>query len=120
MYTPGSGSYHKFLTPKQFKAKYAPTHAKVKAVKKYLRSAGLTHVKTANNRQLVTATATVAAAIKAFHTGFSTYQAGKKSFYTNTRAAAVPAKLSKLVTAIVGLSDAPLPMPRPLGREEGR
>jgi subtilase family serine protease len=113
MYTPGSGSYHKFLTPAQFKASYAPTAASVTAVKKYLRGAGLTHVKTAKNRQLVTATATVANASKAFHTGFSTYQAGKKTFYTNTRAAAVPARLSGLVTSIVGLSDAPLPMPHP-------
>lgn len=114
MYRPGSSTYHRFLTRKQYIASYAPTAAHVASVTAYLRKAGFRSVSVATNRELVTATGTVAEASKAFHTGFSTYRAGHKTFYTNNRAAAVPSRLNGLVSAVVGLSDVPLPMPHPL------
>jgi pseudomonalisin len=113
MYTRGSATYHQFLTPAQWEAKYAPTAAQVSTVTKYLQGQGFTAVTPTANRELVTATATVAKAAAAFHTTFSSYGAGSKVFYTNATNASVPSSLANLVTAVVGLSNAPLPMPHP-------
>jgi hypothetical protein len=113
MYRPSSPRYHKFLTRRQYVARYAPTSAQTAKVTKYLRGEGLRHVAVSKNRQLITATSTVRTASKAFHTGFRSYRAGSKTFYTNTTAASVPTGLGSLVKAVVGLSNAALPMPHP-------
>jgi subtilase family serine protease len=113
MYTPGSATYRDFLTPAQYDASYAPTTAQINAVTAYLGSAGLTDVTVAANKQLVTATGTVATATKAFDTGFSNFRLGSTTFYSNTAAASVPTALAGDVSSVVGLSDLALPTPHP-------
>jgi pseudomonalisin len=113
MYTPGSSTYRQFLTPAQYAASYAPTAAQINTVTSYLRSAGLTNVAITPNKQLVTATATVATASKAFNTAFANYRFNGKTFYTNAAVASVPSALGGVVSSVVGLSNLALPMPHP-------
>jgi pseudomonalisin len=113
MYTPGSATYRQFLTPAQYAASYGPTTAQINAVTSYLSSAGLTNVAVTPNKQLVTATTTVATAAKAFNTTFANYSFNGKTFTTNTTVASVPAALAGDVSAVVGLSDLALPTPHP-------
>src|SRR3954468_24467962 len=40
--TPGSKSYHHFLTPAQFRQRFAPTRAQVTRVQRWLRNSGFT------------------------------------------------------------------------------
>jgi pseudomonalisin len=113
MYTPGSATYRQFLTPAQYAASYGPTTSQINAVTSYLSSAGLTNVAVTPNKQLVTATTTVATAAKAFNTAFANYGFNGKTFTTNTAVASVPAALAGDVSAVVGLSDLALPTPHP-------
>jgi subtilase family serine protease len=118
MYTPGSATYRHFLTPAQYAASYAPTTARINAVTSYLRSAGLSSVAVSANKQLVTATTTVATAAKAFNTAFANYRFNGKTFTTNTAVASVPAALAGDVSAVVGLSDLALPTPHPAAAKQ--
>lgn len=116
MYTPGSATYHQFITPAQFTSQYAPTAATVQAVTGYLASEGFGDISVLSNDMVVTATATVAQATAAFHTTISSFHAGPVAFYANTAPARVPSSLAGTVQAVLGLNDVPLPTPHPAVR----
>jgi subtilase family serine protease len=113
LYTPGSATYHQYLTPAQWAASYAPTTATVAKVTSYLKSQGLTNIQTMGNRLLVTADATTAQAEKAFNTSLVDFQLGSNEVYGNTSAAQVPASLGGIVSAVIGLNDLPLNAVKP-------
>jgi subtilase family serine protease len=108
-----SASYHRFLTTKQYRARYAPTAAGVAAVKGYLRAKGFTNVSALSSRLLITATGTVAQAQKAFHTSIASFRVGGHNVYGNTSAALVPPALARTVKSVIGLSNLPYVMPHP-------
>src|SRR4029079_7294605 len=64
--TPGSATYHRFLTPAQYRATYEPTAAAVSPVSAWLRSAGLRVTAVEASHRYVSARGSVAAAEKAF------------------------------------------------------
>lgn len=113
MYTPGSATFHQFLTPAQFTAEYAPTEATVHAVTAYLAEHGFTNIAVLSNNMAVTATATVARVTSAFDTVISDFHAGALDFYANTAPALVPTALAGDVSAVLGLNDVPFPTPHP-------
>ena len=117
MYTPGSATYHSFLTPAQWRASYAPTRGQVRALLSYLRGQGFTGLSVQGDRLLVTARGSVAQAEKAFHTTIGEFTLPGRtgaSFRANITAAEVPASLGGTVQAVVGLSSWRLPVPHPL------
>lgn len=113
IYTPGSATYHHYLTAAQWRAAYAPTPAAVAQVISYLKGAGLTDVHATANRLAVTATATAAVAEQAFHTSLVSYRHAGATHYGNTSAAQVPAALHPIVSSVIGLNDLPLDAVRP-------
>ncbi len=113
IYTPGNASYHHFLTPAQYRASFAPTAGSVAQVTAYLRSQGLTNVTVMGDRLLITADATAAQAERAFHTSLVDYRLGNHRVYGNTSPAMVPATLSGIVKAVVGLNDLPVNAVKP-------
>jgi subtilase family serine protease len=113
MYTPGSSTYQHYLTPAQWRAKYAPSAAAVTSVTKYLKAAGFTGVQVAGDHLLVTANATARQAESAFHTSLSRFTAGKLSLYGNTTPAMIPASLRNTINAVIGLDNLPLATAKP-------
>ena len=65
---PTSPQFHHFLTPAQFKARYAPTDADAAKVAAHLRQSGFTNVKVASNNLLVSADGNANTVSAAFHT----------------------------------------------------
>lgn len=116
MYTPGSATYHQFLSPAQWAARYAPTAAQVNAVTSYLRQEGFTGISVQPDQLLVTATGTVGSAEQAFDTAISRFSAGGRTFLANTTAAKVPGSLSGDVLAVLGLNTMQMPAPHPATR----
>ncbi|HWE55547.1 MAG TPA: protease pro-enzyme activation domain-containing protein [Acidimicrobiales bacterium] len=114
MYTPGSETFHQFLTPAQFTAAYGPTTAAVDAVTGYLAGHGFTNISVLSNHMAVTATANVAQVTSAFHTVISNFRAGAVNFYANSAPALIPSSLSGVVTAVLGLNNVPFPTPHPV------
>jgi len=61
--TPGSATYHRFLTPAQYRARYEPTAAAVSSVRAWLRSAGLRVTAVEASHRYVSASGSVADAL---------------------------------------------------------
>lgn len=101
--TPGSSSYHQFLTPQQFRQQFAPTQSDVTAVQQFLRGAGFSVVNTPTNNHFVAAEGTVAQAQAAFGTTLGEYATAGKVLRAPESAVSVPASLAGIVQAVVGL-----------------
>ncbi|MGI8751569.1 MAG: S53 family peptidase [Acidimicrobiales bacterium] len=103
---PASSSYHHYLTPAGFAARFGATPAHLTSVTGYLRSAGLSAVTVSPNHLSVTGRATAASAQKAFHTTLGLFNQAGKIVLANTTAALVPQSLAGVVSAVVGLNQA--------------
>jgi subtilase family serine protease len=101
--TPGSASYGKFLTPAQFRTRFAPSRTDVAAVQQWLRGAGFSVDYTPANNRYVQAEGTVAQAATAFHTTFSRYRVSGKTLRAPNSALSVPSSVPASVSSVVGL-----------------
>jgi len=102
--TPGSALYGQSLTPAQFKASYAPSDAQVQQVMSFLEGAGFSNIQVEPNNLIVSADGTVGIAATAFNTSFENYNQFGNIVYGNTTAPQVPASLSGIVGAVLGLN----------------
>jgi subtilase family serine protease len=105
--TPGSASYHKFLTATQFQAKYGVTAATVKSVTSYLKSAGFTVSAPAAANRYVTVRGTVAKANKAFGTTIDKYVHNGATVQAPAKSLTLPASLGASVLTVTGLDTTP-------------
>jgi xanthomonalisin len=103
--TPGNPLYGRFLTPAQFKARFAPTHAQVDAVVAHLRQAGFTNIEVAPNNLLISADGNAGAASTGFHTSIKRFNANGREYFANDTPALVPAALGDSVQAVLGLQN---------------
>jgi subtilase family serine protease len=81
LYQPGNPNFHKFMTPDQFKARYAPTSDQINEVKSYLQAQGLQVVSVNENGNLIQAKGTAAALGTAFQTEIHQYRDQKGTQY---------------------------------------
>lgn len=105
MLTPGNPLFGKSLTVEQFVAQFGPTKAQVQAVESYLSKAGLKNVKVADNQLLFEADGTASVVEAAFNTSLAQYSVNGIAQYLNTAPAQVPASLSGIVIAVLGLNN---------------
>src|SRR5579875_2312873 len=105
LYDPASSQYHRFLSPAQFRASFAPTDGQVQQVIAFLHRQGLHVQNVAANNLLLDATGSVAQVQQTFHTQINTYRNGSLSFYANVSAPIIPQALAGLVSSINGLND---------------
>jgi xanthomonalisin len=102
---PGNASYHQFLTPAQFKAKFAPTDAQVQSVIAHLKASGFSNIKVAANNLLVSADGTAAGANAAFNANMKTFSFKGKAHFANASDVTVPQSLGGIVDGVLGLQD---------------
>jgi subtilase family serine protease len=103
LYRPGSASYHHYLTPAQFHARYSPTTTTVSQVKSFLSHAGLKVGTVASNRMYIDATGTVAQVEKAFQVTQAKYRVQGHLIRSNAQAPRIPSSLGGKVLYIGGL-----------------
>jgi subtilase family serine protease len=103
--TPGSSTFHHFITPAQYDARYAATNASVSAVTSWLRSSGLRVGSVAAGNRYVAVTGTTAAAEKAFGTQLALYRHAGSKRQAPTGALTVPSSVSSAVLGVTGLTD---------------
>ncbi len=101
---PKSPTFGKYLTPAQFAATYAPTSTQVASVVAYLKSEGFTNVVVEPNNLLISADGTAAIAEKAFNTKLEQFSQASVKEIGNLTPAQVPASLSGIVSAVLGLN----------------
>ncbi len=102
---PHSSSYHQYLTPQQFAARFAPTQASVDAVVSYLHSQGLQVGAIAPNRLLIDASGTVDQVQRAFQVNIKDYAVHGRSVYAPAADPSVPSSLGGLILSVSGLDN---------------
>jgi pseudomonalisin len=106
LYTLGGSSFHAWLTPSQFTARFNPTFGQVNAVAAYLKQQGFTNIVIEPNNLIVSATGTASRVGAAFHTSIHSTTANGQLVYGNATPALVPAQFKGLVVAVLGLNNA--------------
>ena len=105
--TPGSAAYGHYLTPAQFRQKYAPSASDAAGVANFLRKAGFSVANTPDNNRYVAVEGTVAQANAAFATRVGLYSAYGTTLRAPETDPSVPAEVAGLVSGVVGLDDSP-------------
>ncbi|MCX4161239.1 MULTISPECIES: protease pro-enzyme activation domain-containing protein [Paraburkholderia] len=106
---PGSPNYRQYLTPEQFKARFAPTDAQVQAVVEHLKASGFTNISVSENNKLISADGNANNAQSGFHTNLKRFNYRGKQVFANDSAALVPSSLSSSVESVLGLQNAGVP-----------
>jgi subtilase family serine protease len=99
---PSSPSYHQWLTPQQFNARFGPTQADADAIAQWLRSSGFTVKKIDLAQHSVVADANAAVVSHALDVAI----VSNGTTFANTTEPAVPARLAPLIADIQGLNNA--------------
>jgi subtilase family serine protease len=102
---PKSASYGQYLTPAQFRQRFAPTQAQVGAVQSWLRTSGFTIDHIPANHHYVAAHGTVAQVESAFATRLDRYSVNGIVVRSPVSDVSVPASLAHSVSGVVGLDD---------------
>jgi subtilase family serine protease len=102
---PKSASYGKYLSPTQFRARFAPTATQVAAVQKWLKGAGFTVTHTPANHHFVAAKGTVRQIESAFGTKLKLYKASGKLLRAPSTNLSVPSTIARLVSGVIGIDE---------------
>lgn len=110
-YTPGSPSYHRFLTPGQFGRRFGASPSEVRRAVAALRRLGLRVTTPRPNRLYLSASGTVGAMERTFGVRMDRFRAaGARTFYANTSDVRLPGSLRGLVTGVLGLDNTARPV----------
>ncbi|HEY7147530.1 MAG TPA: S53 family peptidase [Streptosporangiaceae bacterium] len=102
--SPHSARYGKFLTARQFNARFAPTAGQIAQVSSFLRGQGIQVTGVSQGNRWVGASGTVAQVQRAFGTTLKTYLFHGRHLRAATRSLSVPAALKPLVAGVSGVS----------------
>jgi subtilase family serine protease len=105
MLTPGNSLNGTSLTLQQFVTQFGATSEQVQAVENYLEGMGFTDITVADNQLLIDAYAPASDVAAAFNTSLAQYSVNGANVFLNTTAAQVPASLSGVVIAVLGLNN---------------
>ncbi|HEY7077927.1 MAG TPA: S53 family peptidase, partial [Solirubrobacteraceae bacterium] len=101
---PASSSYRHFLTPAQFRARYAPTSGAVASVSSWLKANGLTVTGVEHARRYLLVRGSAAAVEQAFSVKLHQFRKRGETFRAPTGNATVPAAVAGQVIGVAGLS----------------
>ncbi len=105
LYTPGSSTYHTWLTPQEFARRFAPSASSSTAVQSLLTNAGL-HMLPSSSPTLLIAQGTTTQVETTFHTHIVDYTLPDgQTVFANSTAVLVPASVAGNVIAVLGLSN---------------
>ena len=102
---PSSASYHQWLTPEQFGARFGLSSADIAKVSAWLTSQGFTITRTARSSTYVAFSGTVAQAQQAFGTSIHNLSLNGEAHFSNVTDPVLPSAIAGVVTSIVGLND---------------
>ena len=102
---PKSASYGHYLTPSQFRTRFAPSATNLAKVKSWLKGQGFTIGYSPMNNHYVSVEGTVAQAQKAFGTTFNLYKIRGKTLRAPASDITVPASVGALISGAGGLDE---------------
>ena len=102
--TKGSPNFHKFLTPKEWDARFGPSVEDEQKVVDWAVSQGLTITNRYPNRLLVDVEAPAGVIERAFGVTINNYKVGGEVEFSNDRDPAIPAELTGSLGGVLGLN----------------
>jgi hypothetical protein len=105
MHTPGSASYHKWLTPDQFGKQFGPSDSDLAAVQAWLQSHGFAVTKINPGRQSIEISGNVAQFRDTFHSQIHKYVVNGETHYANSTDPQIPAALAPVVSGFASLNN---------------
>ncbi|MGD0293351.1 MAG: chitobiase/beta-hexosaminidase C-terminal domain-containing protein [Terracidiphilus sp.] len=118
-HTPGSFSFHQWLTPQEFGRRYGPTDSDVAAVAAWLESHGLTVNHVHAGRLAIEFSGSAGQVSEAFQTQIHRYQVNGETHLANAIDPSVPAALVPVIAGLAQLNDFhPRPRLQVLGRAQ--
>ncbi|MDB6160670.1 MAG: serine protease [Gammaproteobacteria bacterium] len=100
---PHSSSYGHYLTPNQFRSRFAPSAADTAKVQNWLKSQGFDLTYTPQNNHYISVEGTLAQAQAAFGVQFGIYSVHGQSLRSPVNDLSIPSSLATTVKAVVGL-----------------
>jgi subtilase family serine protease len=108
MHTPGSPSYHQWLTPDQFGAQFGPSDQDIATVTTWLTNHGFNVSKINPGRQTIEISGSVAQLRNAFHTQIHKYSLNGQTRFANANDPQIPSALAPVVGGFVSLNNFPV------------
>ncbi|HEX4007430.1 MAG TPA: Ig-like domain repeat protein [Acidobacteriaceae bacterium] len=105
LHTPGSPSFHKWLTPDQLGAQFGPAASDVQAAAGWLGSHGFEVEKTSKSRQFIEFSGTTGQLREAFHTQIHEYNVNGITHYANATDVSIPLALASLIRGVAPLNN---------------
>lgn len=102
---PTSAQYGKYLTPAQFRQRFAPSSADVNAVRNWLRAGGFDIVYVPENGHYVSAEGTAAQVEAAFGAQLNEYTADGRTLRAPATDLTIPASLAGVVSGVMGVDE---------------
>jgi len=103
---PGNIKFGHFLTPAEFKARFAPSDIQVKQVVAHLQANGFHNIVVASNNMQITADGNAANVLGGFHASMKQFNYKGRSVYANDSDVEVPASLDSIVAGVLGVNTA--------------
>ncbi len=103
--TPGSPSYHKWLTPAQFGQQFGMSAADIARVSAWLQQEGFTVTGVSQSSNSIRFTGSIAAVEKAFQTQIHNYHVDGEMHFANATPISIPSALAGTVNSVRGLND---------------
>ena len=113
MYTPGSPTYHQYLTTQQIVQRYGPSGAQQQQVVGWLTQNGYTVVSTDPLRSSIKVQATVSTIESTLHIKLTYHTFMGREFFTQEGTPSLPNSVASLVQSIVGLDNFAFPVFQP-------
>jgi subtilase family serine protease len=107
LYTPGSSSYHQWMTQDDL-AKYAPTPDEIEAVKAELTSHGLSIISVGSDKLSIRARGSIASMESAFQTQIHEFKRDGAIYHANITPAKLTGSAGNLIESVSGLGNFPL------------
>jgi hypothetical protein len=105
IHTPGTASYHKWLTPDQFGKQFGPADQDITAVETWLTGHGFSVTKVNPGKQTIEFSGNVAQMRGAFHTQIHKYEVNGETHYANAGDPQIPAAVAPVVGGFVSLNN---------------
>jgi subtilase family serine protease len=103
--TPGSASYHKWLTPAEYASRFGLSDNDLAKVKRWLEQQGFSVDRVANSRNAISFSGTAGQVESAFQTEIHNYKIDNQTHFAVATQISVPSALSDVVQSVRNLDD---------------
>lgn len=104
-HTPGTHSFHKWMTPQQFGERFGPADSDIQAVAGWLGSKGFQVTRISKGKASIEFSGTFGQVREAFHTEIHRYEINGQLHYANATDPQIPEALAEVTAGISALND---------------